>query len=78
MLLPMMNILTMWVLQCHIPNNLPTHPHKIQISKIKYAYVSGVYLKEPYASIAFQNNINYPSALNTYIYIYPLVRIRIW
>ncbi len=47
MLLLMMNILTMWVLQCHIPNSLPTHPHKIQISKIKYAYVLGAYLMEP-------------------------------
>jgi hypothetical protein len=47
MLLPIMNILTMWVLQCHIPNNLPTHPHNIQISNFKYAYVPRAYVKEP-------------------------------
>jgi hypothetical protein len=46
MLASMMNILSMQVLQCHIPNSLPTHPHKIQISKFIYAYVPRAYVRE--------------------------------
>jgi hypothetical protein len=46
MLPPMMNILTMQVLQCHFPNSLPTHPHKIQISRFKYAYVPRACVRE--------------------------------
>jgi hypothetical protein len=77
MLLPTMNILTMWVLQCHIPNSLPTHPRRIEISNFKYVYMSRAYVREPHASIAFQKNINYPNALSIYICIYPYVGIGI-
>jgi hypothetical protein len=77
MLLPTMNILTMQVLQCHIPNSLPTHPRGIEISKFKYVYASGVYVREPHPSITFQKSINYPNVLSIYICIYPYVTIGI-
>jgi len=67
----------MQVLQCHIPNSLRTHQHRIENWKLKYVYVSGVYVREPHATIAFQKNINYPNALSIYICIYPYVRIGI-
>ncbi len=65
------------VFQFHIPNSLPIHPCIIQILNFKYDYVSRLMLGNPYASIAFQKNINYPSALGIYIFIYPYVGIGI-
>jgi len=56
---------------------LPTHI-KFKFQKLNMLMCQGLISWNLYASIAFQESINYPSALGTYICIYPLVGIGIW